>query len=947
VVWQIFRPRAWGRALRASVQDTLTMSPRHDQLSWPAALGVLAGVYGASTVAVTFAPEHGAVAAWWPGAGLSIVLVALSSRRRWPLMVAAVLVVCTLANLTGGRDLDVATVFGAGDAAEALLAGALLRRGDRTPVLTSFEDLRRVVVAALVGALAIAVIAPLAVGVIAEGSVWTTARTVYTSHVTSTLVIVPAALTAVNLHRRRSSWAWEAPVQAATLISATTLVFAPGQALALTIVPLPVLAWAALRLDLRTVTWEVLGFAALVTYLSSLGGGPFGADLEAGEIGAGAMATLVQAYLLCTAIVATPLALAVDLRHRLLERLTVSERLFRRNFTESLIGMALLRSGDTPLEIVDVNDAAARIIGAAGSPVGRGLAEVLDTAEPLELIAARMLAGNLDGWRAQTGLRERRGARVNVAVSLLTTDPEPTFSAQLQDVTAEYDARRRLEAAEKLTGATLDTTAALILVTDLHGTVVRVNGAATTLTGYTADELVGRPVWETSLAPASASDIEALFTWPNRSGAPVSRETLATTRGGETLRVLWNSNVVRDEHDRPAYAVITGIDVTAERTAAGMNAHLLQAAITTALIGIDTRGLITVFNSGAENLLGFRAHEMVGRPFVDLLDPDELHARSGGAAGEDAFAKLVSGIEAGGETAARDWTWVGADGRRHTVATTLSVAADAFAARVGYLCVGRDVTEARASQEMLIAALEKERLAVERLRQLDRAKNEFVSTVSHELRTPVTSIVGYTELLEDGTVVDPVPEQRPMLESIARNGQRLILLCDDLLTLSGLDSGATGWEHDTIDLSTLLPAAEEAVRPLIARRNLELSLVAAPQPVLALGDRAQLERVVINLLGNAVKFTEDGGRIECRVARRDDEAWVSVSDTGIGIPVEEQSGLFQRFFRSSTAQERAIQGTGLGLSIVAATVAAHGGRIDVESAHLEGTTFTVRLPLAR
>ena len=919
------------------------MSPRHDRLSWPVALVLLAAIYGASAVAVTFAPEHGAVAAWWPGAGLSIVLVAFSPRRQWPVMVTAVFVVCTVANLTGGRDLDVSTVFGAGDAAEALLAGALLRRGDRTPLLSSFEDLGRVVVAALVGAVAIAVIAPVAVGVIVHGSGWTTARTVYTSHVTSTLVILPAALAARSRGRLRASW--ETPVQAATLVAVTSLVFAPGQTLALTILPLPVLAWAALRLDLRTVTWEVVGFAALVTYLSSLGGGPLGADLEAGEIGVGAMATLVQAYLLCTAIVATPLALAMDLRHRLLDRLTASERLFRRNFTESLLGMVLLRNEDTVLEIVDVNEAAARIIGRAGSPVGRGLAEVLDTPEPVELIAARMLAGNLDGWRAQTGLRDRPGSRVNVAVSLLTTDPEPTFSAQLQDVTTEDDTRRRLEAAEKLTGATLDTTAALILVTDLDGVVVRVNGATTTLTGFDEHELVGTEIGSMPFASAGSTGYPAGL--PEDPAAQVSRETDVITRLGGRRRVLWNTSYVRDEHDHPTYVVITGTDLTAERTAAGLNQHLLDAATTIALIGIDPQGRITLFNAGAVNLLGHDAQDMIGVAFTDLLDPEQLAERCAGATGEEAFARLVAGIDTGGGTAARDWTWVGVDGRRHTVATTLSVAADAFAARVGYLCVGRDVTEARASQEMLIAALEKERLAVERLRQLDEAKNEFVSTVSHELRTPVTSIVGYTELLEDGTVVDPAPQQRPMLESIARNGQRLILLCDDLLTLGGLDSGATAWEHDTVDLTTLPPAAEEAVRPLLAGRDLALSLAADPEPVLVLGDRIQLERVLINLLGNAVKFTEDGGRIECRVDRHDDEAWVQVSDTGIGIPVEEQSGLFQRFFRSSTAQERAIQGTGLGLSIVAATVAAHGGRIDVASAHLQGTTFTVRLPLTR
>lgn len=919
------------------------MPPSRDQLSWPVALALLAAVYVASAVAVTFAPEHGAVAAWWPAAGLSIALVTLMPRRRWPLVVTAILVACALANLSGGRDLDVAVVFGVGDAAEALLAGALLRRGDRPPVLASFEDLGRIIVAALVGAVAIAAVAPLVAGSIEVGGVWSIARTVYTSHVTSALVILPAAL--ASRHRSRGRTTWETPVQATTLLAVTALVFAPGQNLALTILPLPVLAWAALRLDLRTVTWEVTAFAALVTYLSSLGGGPLGADLEAGEIGRSAMATLVQAYLLCTAVVATPLALAMEMRHRLLGQLTVSERLFRRNFTESLVGMALVRRGETDLEIVDVNDAAARVIGGSRSPIGRGLAEVLDTTEPLGLVAAQMLAGGLEGWRTQTGLRERRGTRVNVALSLLTTDPEPTFAAQLQDVTAEYDARRRLEAAEKLNAATLDTAAAMILVTDLDGVVVRVNGATTALTGFDEHDLVGTEIWNMPFASAGSTGYPAGL--PEDPASQVSRETDVITRLGGRRRVLWNTSYVRDEHDHPTYVVITGTDLTAERTAAGLNQHLLDAATTIALIGIDPEGRITLFNVGAVNLLGHDAQDMIGVSFTDLLDPEQLARRCGGATGGDAFAQLIAGIDSGGETASQDWTWVGADGRRHTVAMTLSVAADAFAARVGYLCVGRDVTEARASQELLIAALEKERLAVERLRQLDAAKSEFVSTVSHELRTPVTSIVGYTELLEDGTVVPPAEDQRPMLESIARNGRRLIQLCDDLLTLGGLDSGVTRWDRETIDLTTLLAPAAEAVRPLAADRDLELSLVGGPEPVPVLGDRVQLERVLINLLGNAVKFTEDGGRIECRAERRDDEAWLVVADTGIGVPAEEQARLFQRFFRSSTAQERAIQGTGLGLSIVSATVAAHGGRIDVDSAHLEGTTFTVRLPLAR
>ena len=209
------------------------------------------------------------------------------------------------------------------------------------------------------------------------------------------------------------------------------------------------------------------------------------------------------------------------------------------------------------------------------------------------------------------------------------------------------------------------------------------------------------------------------------------------------------------------YAVMTGIDVTAERTTAGLVNHLMEASLTTAIVGIDTAGRISVANSGIEHLLGYERDELVGEPFHRLLKASELLERTGADTLDEAFDILVRGLGRDGETRARDWTWMTKAGGEQLVSMTLSVAQDAFAAQTGYLCVARDVTEQRHSQEMLIAALDKERTAVERLRALDQAKNEFVSTVSHELRTPVTSIVGYTEMLTDGTVVEPLADQLP------------------------------------------------------------------------------------------------------------------------------------------------------------------------------------------
>ena len=908
------------------------------QVAWPVALLLLGIVFGAGVVALATKPEDAPAATWWPAAGIAVALLGLTPRRWWWGLVPALVVTTSVANLISDRPLDLALWFGVANATEAAVVAALLRRGRETlPELSSFENLRRLALCAALGGAVFATIAAAGVATLADAGFVVTWRALAISHAASIFVVVPLAMTPAAPPTRRR--AWELALQVATLAVVTLLVFSPAQTLSLEFLPLPVLLWAALRFDVRTVVWEVIGFAVVTTIASSMGHGPFGFDLERGELTSVSLGAVVQAYVLIAALMSLPLAIGLEQRRS-------SEQLFRRNFTESVVGMLLMRSSEgQPFLVTEMNDAAAGILGDPETVVGHSLREVLLTDEPMELAAARMLAGNVDGWKAECGVRHREGIRVDVAVSLLSSEPSPTFAAQLLDVTAEYDARRQLEAAEKLTSATLDTAAAMILVSDLTGVVVRVNGATTTLTGFSEEELVGVEVWDLPFAPPGATGYPAGL--PESPDGQVGRESDVVTKSGERRRIQWNTGYVHDERSRPTHVVLTGSDLTAERRTAGLNRHLLEAAITTALIGIDPHGRITVFNSGAVNLLGYDGQDTVGTPFVDLFDPEQLAERCDGATGAEAFTRMVAGIDGGGETASRDWTWIGADGRRHTVSMTLSVATDTFTARFGYLCVGRDVTEARASQEMLIAALEKERLAVQRMKELDGAKNDFVSTVSHELRTPVTSIVGYTEILEDGSLVEPAPEQLPLLESIARNGRRLILLCDDLLTLSGLDSGAAHWERGAVELTAIIPGAEDSVRAQLAGRDLKLVLSSADEPVPVLGDKGQLERVLTNLLSNAIKFTEDGGRIEASITARDGEAVLTVTDSGIGIPEAEQGGLFQRFFRSSTAQERAIQGTGLGLSIVAAIVAAHGGRIDVRSGHLEGTTFTVRLPLAR
>jgi signal transduction histidine kinase len=233
---------------------------------------------------------------------------------------------------------------------------------------------------------------------------------------------------------------------------------------------------------------------------------------------------------------------------------------------------------------------------------------------------------------------------------------------------------------------------------------------------------------------------------------------------------------------------------------------------------------------------------------------------------------------------------------------------------------------------------------VERLELLDRSKSDFVASVSHELRTPLTSITGYVEMLLDGDGGPVSDGQREMLDIIGRNTGRLQTLIEDLLTIGKIESGALTRDVGEIEVGSLLRSIEAAMAPAVAAAGLRL-LMPADDDLVVTGDRDQVEQVLLNLLGNAIKFTPPGGTVAVRTGQPA-SGWVelSVTDTGIGVPQEDQDHVFTRFFRASNATERAAQGAGLGLSIVQNIVSAHGGTVTLSSADGAGTVITVRLP---
>ena len=506
-------------------------------------------------------------------------------------------------------------------------------------------------------------------------------------------------------------------------------------------------------------------------------------------------------------------------------------------------------------------------------------------------------------------------------------------------------AHRAVRSEQQRTEAVVDSSTTPIMVADADGVMISANPAVTRLTGFTTEQLVGHGFWERLLPRQQWEDARRAFADPD--DIPVTGETVIQTASGGQRVVVYANGVYRNPDDGALQFVLTMNDITEERATQHLLQHLLRSATTVAIVGTDRSGRITVVNAGAEALLRIDAPEATRHSFLDFLDPEELALRGIAAGVPVGFETLVHDVsEADSRT--RDWTWVPPDGVPLVVSMTTSMIADGAERPIGYLFVARDVTETRRNQELLREALQREQLAVDHLRALDDAKDDFVSTVSHELRTPLTSIIGSIELLEDGMAGELAPEQKQMVDVIERNAERLLAMANDLLTLASYESSAAPITHlEPLDVRAVVKASHASVTGLLTGRALELAQELPDHPVVIAGETAYLERAVTNLLSNAIKFTRDGGRIVTRLCVNGERSCeLSVSDTGVGIPADEIENVFQRFFRSSNVRADAIQGTGLGLAIVRSIVERHHGHIDVRSNPGQGTTFTITLPLA-
>lgn len=347
------------------------------------------------------------------------------------------------------------------------------------------------------------------------------------------------------------------------------------------------------------------------------------------------------------------------------------------------------------------------------------------------------------------------------------------------------------------------------------------------------------------------------------------------------------------------------------------------------LAAFSRTGRIVYANRKALELTGYGLEELAARSLGSLLDVPSLRR----------ILQARQALEGGATEVPRfDVRIRTRSGRERLLSVSLSAEAVASGLQVAAF---RDVTDRRRMERELKETKAVLEYANERLQKLDRSRAEFFNTAAHELRIPVTIVSGYCSLLQETGQGNLTTQQREFVDSAVESCDRLVDLVNNMLDLSRLNAGKMQMEIASRDL---LPSVREVCREvgaLASRNGLELA-VEAPAECPALFDDEKIERVLYNLVGNAIKFTTPGGRIRVSIRPGDGETVIAVADTGKGIPPERIPELFDEF--TQVGREDSQQGTGLGLSICRKIVESHQGRIWAESRPGEGSTFFFSLP---
>jgi PAS domain S-box-containing protein len=495
-------------------------------------------------------------------------------------------------------------------------------------------------------------------------------------------------------------------------------------------------------------------------------------------------------------------------------------------------------------------------------------------------------------------------------------------------------ARRREIEGRELMRVALRNVGDAVITTNAYGRIIAMNPAAQSLTGWTEQAALDQPL----------ERVFRIADEPNRptvEHASARNCSILVARDGVQREIDQSATPLVDEQGEVSGCLLVFHDITEQRriqrereaqlTAARLLASIVESS-NDAIVGKSLDGTIQTWNAAAESLFGYAPEEAIGR-HISLIIPAERRAE------EDA---IIASISSGRMVEHFVTERLRSDGRRVLVSLTVSPIRNDRGHVIGASKIARDVTEqfAAAERERALQA-ETARLNTN-LARADRRKDEFIATLAHELRTPRAAIVNSSQALRLGGRDESI--RTTASKVIERQATQLTRLVDDLLDVSRIGQGKIQVRKRRIELGPVVDQALENVSAYCATLQHEITVAVPPVPIYLDADPARLAQIIGNLIHNACKFTDHGGRIDVTVSNDDDQAVISIKDTGIGIPGDFLPRLFETFAQVDTPG-RTRDGLGLGLPLVRSLVDLHGGTLTArsEGAGL-GSEFIVRLP---
>jgi PAS domain S-box-containing protein len=357
----------------------------------------------------------------------------------------------------------------------------------------------------------------------------------------------------------------------------------------------------------------------------------------------------------------------------------------------------------------------------------------------------------------------------------------------------------------------------------------------------------------------------------------------------------------------------------------------VESVVDYAIFILDPRGVIVSWNKGAARAKGYTADEIIGKHFSIFYTPEDI-ARNH----PDYELRVATQT---GRYEEQGWR-VRKDGTRFWANVVITAVRDEEGHMIGFGKVTRDMTEQREAAERELR-LERQRATAEAS---SRAKTDFLRTMSHELRTPLNAITGYLDLLEAGVYSELTPEQKDAITRVRRSSRVLLGLINDVLNIARIEAGQVEYRIENVSVDALLEELEHMMAGQFLTAGIDLTFEAGTDLNIR-ADYEKTQQILLNLLGNALKFTPGGGRVFLSAAKEDSNVVITVRDTGRGIPPDKLLSIFDRFVQIDRhLTENSQRGVGLGLSISRDLARGMHGDITVASEPAKGATFRVILP---